>query len=330
MAANLNEEVRQLFARQLTGWAQAGDNYRALDHVVAREERLNGFAVKVQFNPARIVSSAAKVDAASIRERKCFLCEANRPAVQEGIGYTGEAGDYTVLINPFPIFPRHLTIPDVRHVRQQIGGRYGDMLDLAARLEDYVLFYNGPKCGASAPDHMHFQAGNKGFLPLETNIGGIGRERLTGRGGAELWALDTYMRGALLIESVSREDAVALFEQVYALLPVKEGEWEPMLNVLTWYGKPEGMPQAEKDAAPRWLTVIFPRDKHRPSCYFAEGDENILLSPASVDMGGVFITPLEKDYRKIGAPELQGILDEIGPSEETARRIRSALKQESR
>ena len=318
---SISMEVRRLFDRQLAGWPQAGDNYRALAGVETREERIGGFPVKIQFNPARIVSSAAKVDTKSIKERKCFLCEENRPAVQEGIDYEGEAGNYTILVNPFPIFPRHLTIPDKSHIKQQIRGRYGDMLDLARLLDEYVLFYNGPRCGASAPDHMHFQAGNKGFLPMEMKAESLKKELLAREGEAELFAVGTYARGVFLIESSSREDAEKLFEGVYSVLPVKEGEWEPMLNILTWCVNAEGA---------RWSTVIFIRDKHRPACYFAQGEENILLSPASVDLGGVFITPLEKDFRKVDAARLKDILDEIAPPAEEIGRIKAALKRESR
>ena len=173
-----NIKVRQLLDAQLTNWEQARNNYNALANVEVKEVEINGFPVKIQFNPGRIQSSAAKVDAKSIQERKCFLCAANSPAVQEGIDYSGVAGEYEILINPFPIFPKHLTIPDKKHVNQTIGdnnlkGRFEDMLDLSKILDEYVLFYNGPKCGASAPDHIHFQAGNKGFLPLEDNYSAL-------------------------------------------------------------------------------------------------------------------------------------------------------------
>ena len=160
---NIDKSVVQEFLeRQIRDWDTAKNNYEALKHVKVKEFELNGSTVKVQFNPARIVSSAAKVDAKSLKERKCFLCEANRPAVQEGLPWE----DYTILVNPFPIFPKHLTIPANEHTPQLIAGRISDMMKIARVLESYVVFYNGPKCGASAPDHMHFQAGNVGFMPV--------------------------------------------------------------------------------------------------------------------------------------------------------------------
>ena len=158
----IKDQVNELFEQQLSVWEMARNNFEGLKTVQIREFDFDGFGVKVQFNPARMVSSGAKVDAKTIAQRKCFLCAANRPEVQRGI----EWRDYDILINPFPIFPRHLTIPRREHVDQQLVPYISDMFDLARELPDFVVFYNGPKCGASAPDHMHFQAGNADFLPL--------------------------------------------------------------------------------------------------------------------------------------------------------------------
>src|SRR5574344_1107500 len=186
--------VDELFESQLQEWEQARNNYAALKSVkvktlwIRKGELANlkqnpGIAVKVQFNPARIVSSGAKVDAKSITERKCFLCAANRPEVQKGINFHGVATDYSVLVNPFPIFPRHLTIPCTTHSRQEMDStRLDDMMSLAKILKNYVLFYNGPKCGASAPDHFHFQAGSKGFLPLEAKLKNFRTKEILRRG----------------------------------------------------------------------------------------------------------------------------------------------------
>ena len=162
--------ISEFFDRQLQVWDTARNNFEALKNVKVKEFNVDGTTIKVQFNPGRIVSSAAKVDAKSLKERKCFLCAANRPAVQEGIAW---GDDYTILINPFPIFPRHLTIPCNEHVDQLIKGRIADMMNLSRDLEGFTLFYNGPKCGASAPDHRHFQAGNRGLTPPD----GVGRAR---------------------------------------------------------------------------------------------------------------------------------------------------------
>lgn len=318
-----NQAVYDLINRQLAVWQQASDNFKALANVGVKEVTVGGFPVKVQFNPARIVSSAAKVDPKTIKERKCFLCGANRPGIQEGLPFAGKNMEYTVLINPFPIFPKHLTVPDVTHVNQTIEGeyeRYEDMLTLSETLDDFLFFYNGPKCGASAPDHMHFQGGNKGFLPVEYNYDALEKTLLVDAEGVKVYAVENYMRGIIAIEATDKLAAVAQFRKLYSCLEVKEGEWEPMLNLLSWAVKENG--------ATKYVSLVYLREKHRPSHYFAEGDANILLSPASVDMGGVFITPLEKDFVKISQKELTEIVDELQISNEMFGMIKNALREQ--
>ncbi len=318
-----NKAVYDLIDRQLAVWQQAKDNFAALANVGVKEITVGGFPVKVQFNPARIVSSAAKVDPKTIKERKCFLCGANRPEIQEGLPFAGKKAEYAVLINPFPIFPKHLTVPDVNHVNQTIEGeweRFEDMLSLAETLDEFLFFYNGPKCGASAPDHMHFQGGNKGFLPVEYNYNALEKTLIVDADGAKVYSVENYMRGIMAIEATDKSAAVAQFRKIYNTLEVKEGEWEPMLNLLAWTVK-------EEDAV-KYIALVYLREKHRPSHYFAEGDANILLSPASVDMGGVFITPLEKDFNKITEKELTEIVDELQISSETFGMVKNALREQ--
>ena len=194
----MNQTINNLFTEQLVSWETARNNYAALSGVQVKELNVNGIPYKVQFNPARIVSSGAKVDAQSIKERKCFLCPANLPPVQKGIPFEGH---YNILVNPFPIFPRHLTIPEVAHVNQRIAVRFKDMLALAQALTDYTIFYNGPKCGASAPDHAHFQAGNKGFMPIEKDWREQVAGKVAGYGEATLWYLNDAPRATLVIEA---------------------------------------------------------------------------------------------------------------------------------
>ena len=294
-----SRQIREFLYAQLQDWELARKNYEALQNVETKEFENEGITVKVQFNPARIVSSGAKVDDNSIRERKCFLCEANRPKEQKYIQYN----DYQILVNPFPIFPEHFTIPAVAHTEQLIYSRFADMLDFARILDEYVLFYNGPKCGASAPDHTHFQAGSRGFLPIEKIAFDSGDKK-------PLQMLDY----AILLQSSDKETVVSLFHKLYKSLKIKESEKEPMMNILAWY------------ECQRWLVAVFPRKKHRPECYYAEGAENILISPAAVDLGGVFITPLQKDFEKITATDLIQIRIEVCYSE---REIQSFVSRVS-
>ena len=267
--------VNKLFDGQLLNWELARNNYKALEQVKEKTLLVDGQEYKVQFNPARIISTTAHIDAQSIKNRKCILCAKNRPAEQEGIPFKEH---YMILVNPYPIFPRHLTIPLIEHKPQLIASHFGDMLDLAQLLEDYIVFYNGPKCGASAPEHFHFQAGNKGFLPIEKA---------------------RNIKNMIKIESENKEELVERFRQIYDSLEQKPDDDEPKMNILTWY------------EAAKWIVCIFPRKKHRPSCYFAEGETHILINAASVELGGVFVTPLEKDFEKITAEDIVGILSEV-------------------
>jgi len=312
-----SQNLAALFQEQLVSWEQAGSNYKALENVLVKEVNVGGFPFKVQFNPARIVSSSAKVDTKSIKERKCFLCKENRPQVQKGLDFVydkDKENPYTILINPFPIFPKHLTIPMLAHKDQLIGGRMGAMLALAKELPDFTLFYNGPKCGASAPDHFHFQAGNRGFLTMEQEISKFEREEIFNSGQAKICAIKTVFNGLFAIESNEIDVSAELFEKIFAVLPIKEGEVEPMVNILCWYNN--GI----------FTILLYIRDKHRPSHYFAQGDANILLSPAAVDLGGVFITPLEKDFNKLDATLIKEILGEICISDDQNRQIINKIK----
>ncbi|HRL86254.1 MAG TPA: DUF4922 domain-containing protein, partial [Bacteroides uniformis] len=241
----MNQTIHHLLTGQLASWETARNNYAALSGVRVKELNVNGIPYKVQFNPARIVSSGAKVDAKSILERKCFLCPANLPPVQKGIPF---GGHYNILVNPFPIFPRHLTVPELAHTPQRIATRFTDMLELAEALTDYTIFYNGPKCGASAPDHAHFQAGNKGFMPIEKDWRGQTAGKIADYRKAALWYLDDAPRATLVIESTSKEDAADLFDIIYRSLDVKPEEDEPMMNVLVLY------------EADRWVVFVFPRE----------------------------------------------------------------------
>lgn len=313
----VKEAVQRLFALTLadgkdTAWELAVNNYAALERVKTKTFHLNGSSYNVQFNPARLISSAAKIDSQSIQERECFLCPANLPSQQKAVPF-GE--HYLILVNPFPIFPRHLTIPDIHHTPQRILSRIEDMLDLAENLSDYIIFYNGPRCGASAPDHMHFQAGNKGFLPLEKEWAQQKTVPIRTHRKATLSYLDNALPATLVIESENKADAADLFHTVYQSMEIKADEEEPMMNLLAWYEGKKG------------IICIFPREQHRPSCYYAEGEKNRLISPGALDMGRISITALEKDFTQISAKDLSGILTEVCISPEKFRYLKQQLKK---
>ncbi|MBQ6745471.1 MAG: DUF4922 domain-containing protein [Bacteroidaceae bacterium] len=264
---------------------------------------VGGMAFHVQFNAARIRSSAAKTDAVSIAHRPCFLCKENRPPTQISKDWKGK---YEILENPFPIFPQHLTIPTYEHIPQLLQGRYADMLALAKEMPQFTVFFNGPRCGASAPDHMHFQAGSRLFMPIEQQWQERIGENLAVEGKARLHLMANDPRNTLLMIADEADDAVILFEKVMQALNAKTDSTaltdvssEPMVNVLCYYENGQ------------WFTFIFPRTQHRPACYFAEGDDQMIISPASVDLGGVFITVREKDFERLDATKLEHILREV-------------------
>lgn len=299
-------QINDFINAQIAEWPMAAGNFEALKGVKVKEVTLPGWTIKVQFNPARIVSSSAKVDAKSLKERKCFLCAQNRPDVQRGISW----GDkYTILINPFPIFPRHLTIPDDGHVDQLIEGRIADMMSLAQQLDEYTVFYNGPRCGASAPDHMHFQAGNSDFLTLGEALEAAELKTVATDGDSVLALVDTLPLNVFVIDADTPEAGQRLFSRLYAAIPVPEGEREPMMNLLC-YATAAGV-----------RLVVIPRKRHRPSFYGTEGEGTMLLSPASVDMGGVFITPLEKDFNALDADKICQVLNELCLSNDEINQI---------
>ncbi len=291
----LQEQVNELFEQQLSVWEMARNNFEGLKTVQIREFDFDGFAVKVQFNPARMVSSGAKVDAKTIAERKCFLCAANRPEVQRGI----EWRDYDILINPFPIFTRHLTIPRREHVDQRLVPYISDMFDLARELPDFVVFYNGPKCGASAPDHMHFQAGNADFLPLVGdyfNLKGAGKTELVESAEkVDTYLIKDYLRVVYCLEAT---DAVALKDAFMKLYNswVTDADVEPMMNVVCLY----------RDG--KWYLFVIPRGAFRPWQYTAEGDKQLLVSPATVEVSGLFITPVKEHFERITKEDVVDIL----------------------
>jgi len=304
------DKIDTFINAQLAEWPLAAANFKALENVEVKEIDMPGMPMKVQFNPARIVSSGAKVDAASLKARKCFLCDANRPSEQRGIAW---GGLYTILVNPFPIFPRHLTIPDNSHTLQLIKGRIADMARLVSELSGYTVFYNGPKCGASAPDHMHFQAGNSDFLTIGDAVENAELQTIAEADGAILSLAAGLPLNVFVIDSTSAESAEIIFDRLYEALPVGEGDTEPMMNVLC-YATAAGV-----------RTLVVPRKKHRPSFYGTEGSECMLLSPASVDMGGVFITPRREDFERLDSDIIRRVFDELCLSKDEIDAIAAKL-----
>lgn len=305
---NISAQARQLIKDQQDEWDLARKNYAGLKNVKVKKLAFDRFDIEVQFNPERIRSSSAKVDAKSIEARPCFLCQHNLPKEQRGIPVLEH---YLILVNPFPIFPEHLTIPHLQHIDQRIEDKLMDMLELSEVLEDFTVFYNGPKCGASAPDHFHFQAGIKGFLPLEKDYKkGIFLRAVKAINCIDIIRWIDYFRTVLTLRGKDKRQLLKIFKLLFKELEnLKPEESEPMLNMLcSW-----------EDG--HWTVHIFPRQLHRPWQFFETDEKQILLSPASVDIGGVLITPREEDFDKISKNEVLDIFNQICLDEKKFEKI---------
>ena len=289
--------INRLIVRQMRDWDLAGANYAALAGAVTRTLSLGESTVTLQFNPERRRSSAAALDKKSLSERKCFLCSEHQPTKQKAVLW----GDhYKIQVNPYPIFMRHLTIADLHHEPQRLAARVGDMLSLAKALPEFVIFYNGPRCGASAPDHAHFQAGAKGEMPLPDELAHATTHLLADGDEGFVGYVDMLGRSLFTIETSTQRTAVRYALRLLDLLPVPEDGDEPMVNALCWWDKTNRL----------WRLVIFPRRKHRPACY-GEGEGRLLLSPGAVDMGGLWAVPERKDFDSLTPETIQALYDEL-------------------
>ena len=316
----MEDRIDKFIRDQLSVWPLAARNYRDLKTVRTKTLDVGGLDVTVQFNPARKVSSEAALDPASIAARPCFLCPENRPAEQFNIDFEGRKGrKYRITLNPFPIFPRHLVISSVGHIPQSIWRRYQDMLDFASQNDGFVCFYNGPKCGASAPDHLHFQACPKGFMPLVERAGGLldsqgaGIKYMTSVKEARLFHLEEYVRGIYILQASTAKSITKLFYRLLDCAPVKEGDSEPRINVIVW-----------REGKEYRSAVIF-REKHRSHHYGSPDTDNLHMSPGCADMAGVFITTREEDFRKLDAALLGNMLSEVTLSKEADEEIQWRL-----
>ena len=306
-----DSSISRFFNRQLEVWTDARHRFRDLKHV---ETRQFSDQLKLQWNPARIVSTGAKIDKKTLGERPCFLCDKNRPKDQMSKQIDEK---FHLLVNPFPILPVHFTIPARKHQPQLIYKNYGEMHRFISLHSDLMVFYNGPKCGASAPDHLHFQAGTNGILPLQTNWQRLSRnltDIISLNDEEKISVVRDFIVPAFVIISKSAESDEALFRRLYKAMPQRGDETEPMMNIISWRKGEE------------FISVVIPREKHRPEAYFAEGDAQFVVSPGALDMSGLIITPREEDFRKLTEEKVLSLLQECGVSEEKMNAIIAKLK----
>lgn len=296
---SLSKKAIALVNHQKINWPLAAENYPSLKMVRTSTFSFGHFRIDCQFNPGRIRSSAANTDASAIQARPCFLCETNRPEEQSGIPF-GE--DYVILCNPFPIFPYHLTIPLNRHEPQQITGHTGAFLRLASELQEFAVFYNGPQCGASAPDHFHFQAGIRDVLPIEDELTELLQEHSTeliSTPDGRIVSIENYLRRMICFSSSNSKQLEHWINTAVSVLPVTSPGEEPMLNLLAWF------------SAGTWQVILFPRAAQRPREYYADDFDRLLVSPAAVELGGLIILPREEDFYRIREEDLVSIFNQV-------------------
>lgn len=294
-----NEKIEFLYNQQLETWQMARNRYHQFQSIKKRTIQFPNFKIDLQHNPSRARSTCADVSTKAIEKRPCFLCTTNLPVEQKGFMILKK---YLLLINPFPIFEKHLTISDIEHTPQQLKNRIIDMLSIAKALSDFTIFYNGAQCGASAPDHFHFQAAQKGIMPIDLEIGGLKISQgktLFKNNDITITQIENYYRNVIIIESTKPELVDNYFSIATKQLPINAQSGESMMNVLANYKQNI------------FRLTLFPRAAQRPLCYYSQGSERILVSPASVELGGIVITPREEDYQKINENDLVNIYKEV-------------------
>jgi len=301
-------QASELLIKQLATWPLIQKNYHDLQLIETKVIDFDNFSIHVQYNPTRITSTSAATDSASISQRKCFLCSQNLPFEQIRLPF---GAHYYVLCNPYPIFQEHFTIPSRVHERQEIAKRFPDLLDLAYRMNQHTIFYNGPRSGASAPDHAHFQAVSRGQMPLEEDISGWRKKEneILDLNGAKLFAITQYLRNGFLIETTDRKAALSFFDLVYHSLDMPNDYTEPGMNLFCRYLQNS------------WQIIIIPRQSHRPWQFKAKGDEQFMSSPGAADMGGMFITPRKEDFEKVTPALIRDIYEQVGYPDEKIRAI---------
>ena len=313
----MDNQIDKFVKDQLSVWPLAAENYRSLKKAGSKVLSIGGLPVTVQLNPCRRISSEASLDKESINRRPCFLCPENRPAEQTNMEFEGRKGRrYRVTLNPYPIFPSHLVISSFEHTPQSIWHRYQDLLDFVRENNEYLGFYNGPESGASAPDHMHFQACPQGLTPLQNRVDELlaaGDDKtldyLTNVKEARLFHLNEYARGVFVLCGATAKSTAKLFYRLLDCAPVPDGSSEPKMNIIAWCHEGE------------YRTAVIFRERHRPHNYSSSGADHLAMSPGCADLAGVYVTTREEDFDKLDAGLLSQVVREVAASEETEKEI---------
>lgn len=289
--------AEQLFHEQLTEWDEFRQRVEQLDTIKLRSFDMGDYTIYAQYNPARAISSGAKLDAKSIAARKCFLCQENRPSVQKQQDLNER---FILLVNPFPILKGHMTIPHKEHKVQEILPFIDDFISFCKTISTHTLLYNGPQCGASAPDHLHFQAVSKGQLPFESEMQSVSTRVLSECKENKMEEFVNYGRKCIHIQCEQPAMASSYFQQLYKQLQMREGsESEPKMNLFGFYEKGD------------YHLLVFPRKKHRPSQYFEEGEAYKMISPGAIDIAGILVLPRKEDFDNLTKEEILDVFSQV-------------------
>ena len=294
----MTDKVKELFTRQARAWPLLAKGIEGLARAQTVPVRIDWYDIFIRHIPHRVASTTASVDRESVAKRPCFLCAGNLPSEEEGLDFNG---DFTIYCNPFPILDHHLTIAHREHGLQRIANQFGNMLDLAAALPGYFVVYNGPECGASAPDHMHFQAGSRALFPIEKDTAG-----LTGV------SVPDYGRNVFLFRVRDRSALIDRMNSAIDLLAETTGRRpEPLVNIAVFHERGE------------WVAYLFPRGKHRPAV-FHTGE--LTVSPASIDLCGIFVVPLAHDFERISGDAIAAIFREVTLHDDQFQEVAARLE----
>ncbi|HTW88201.1 MAG TPA: DUF4922 domain-containing protein [Candidatus Binataceae bacterium] len=293
-------EIEKLFERQMRAWPQLAKGSDGLAQAKTRRVRIDWFDILVRHIPHRVASTTASVDRESVAKRPCFLCASNLPSEEEGLQFDE---NFVIYCNPFPIVDQHLTIAQREHRSQRIANQFGNILDLAAALPGYFVIYNGPECGASAPDHMHFQAGSRAVLPIVKDTAKLSSV-----------TVPNYGRNVFLFRGRDRSALIDQIDRTVDLLAEVTGKQaEPLINIAVFYEREE------------WVTYLFPRGKHRPEV-FHTGE--LTVSPASIDLCGIFVVPFARDFESITGDAIAAIFREVTLADDQFYAVASKLESE--
>ena len=303
----LFQRIIDMFSRELEAHGRAFLNYEALAQVEVKDMTIDGFPAKLFFNPARVRSVMADVSPEALQKRACFLCPDGLEPLQLTTIWDSPTGQtYFIRVNPFPIFNHHFTISSAIHERQTFAPHMESMLHLAEAMPEMSIFYNGPMCGASAPDHMHFQAVPRHSMPIEEYF-------------------STNYANAVLVQESDLQSHLATLEKVLSMASIPENasqtgsltagashteEWEPRWNIISWH-EPASSPNSLIASLPKFNTIVFFRRESRPQCFFAPENERILFSPGTVEMGGVGIVANRDSFDRITPEVLRSMIQEV-------------------